>query len=140
MNAQTVSPADKRTALFMTMVHAGAAATVLLLATLIFDLPDFIDGLPVGALLVSLGVILRRKLRDEYVEGLWCAGTTLAFTALLVAFLLVPAVAGLGGEAVGSNSDPLRSVVAVQWPPAVALAGFYVGFYWRMATGRVAGE
>jgi hypothetical protein len=138
MHAQTESSADKRTALFMTMVHVGAAATVLLLATLVFDLPDFIDGLPLGILLISIGVILRRKLRDEYIEGLWSAGTTFAFTAVLLAFLLAPAVAGLAGRAISSDGDSPLVLVAVQWPAAVALAAFYVGFYWRMATGGVA--
>lgn len=139
MSTQTVSSADKRAALFMTSVHVGVAATILMLTTLAFDLPDFIDGLPQGILLVSLGMILRRKLRDEYIEDLWRAGTTSAFTAVLVAFLVVPLAIGLTGEVFQGGGDPRDYSVAVQWPAAVALAGFYLGFYWRMATGGTAG-
>ena len=131
----TNMPADRRVGLVLAMVHVGAGATLLLLATLVFDLPDFVDGLPQGVLLVALGVIFRRQLRDEYVQQLWDAGTATAFVALTAGFLLAPVVAGLAGRVAGAEWLPTSMTVRVQWPAAVALLGFHAGFYWRMLAG-----
>ena len=131
----TNMPADRRVGLVLAMVHVGAAATLLLLATLVFDLPDFVDGLPQGVLLVALGVIFRRQLRDEYVQQLWDAGTAAAFVALTAGFLLAPVVVGLASRVAGAEWLPTSMTVKVQWPAAVALLGFHVGFYWRMLAG-----
>lgn len=128
--------AETRSNLFFAMVHAGAFAAALLLATLTFDLPDFVDGLPQGMLVVSLGVIMMRRLRDEYVEDLWRAGTRTAFVAIVIACLVLPLAAGMAGRLAGLPSDPRLFTVAIQWPLAVALLGFYGGFYARMLVGR----
>jgi hypothetical protein len=128
--------AETRSNLFFAMVHAGALAAALLLITLTFDLPDFVDGLPQGMLLVSLAVIMLRRLRDEYVEELWRAGTRTAFIAIVVACLVLPLAAGLTGRLAGVPSDPRLFTITIQWPLAVALLGFYGGFYARMLARR----
>lgn len=136
----TYSPmsADRRYALFLTMVHVGAAATILLAATLAFDLPSFVDGLPQGMLLIAFGMILHRRLRDDYVQSLWQAGVASAFVAVVACFLIAPLVVGFASEASGSDLAWREFRIVVQWPAVVALLGFYGGFYWRMFAGRAA--
>ena len=131
-----LASAESRSALFFTMVHAGALAAALLLASLLFDLPDFVDGLPHGMLLISLAVIMIRRLRDEYVEDLWRAGTGTAFVAIVAGCLVLPLVVGPSGRIAGNPVDPREFVVAAAWPLAIALIGFYGGFYARMLAGR----
>ncbi len=133
---RSLSTADTRSALFFTMVHLGAIATLLLVATLVVDLPDFIDGLAQGLLLASVGMILLRRLRDEYIEELWRAGTTAAFVLGFAALLLLPLlVTGVEHFLTGSG-DPRDLSAVIQWPLAVMLTGFYGGFYRRMIADR----
>tara|TARA_B100001179_G_C18596574_1_gene407589 strand:+ start:1873 stop:2292 length:420 start_codon:yes stop_codon:yes gene_type:complete len=135
MQTTAASPADRRYVMFLTMVHTGALATMILLATIVFDLPSFIDGLPIGILLVAIGVILNRKLRDDYVEQLWKSGTAAAFVAILLCSLLAPVAFGLVDDVLGGDVVWREYVIPVQLPAVVALVGFYAGFYWRMLAG-----
>ncbi len=131
-----LSTPEARSGLFFAMVHVGALATVLLISTLVFDLPDFVDGLPQGILLVSVGVIMAKRLRDEYVEELWRAGTSAAFVLAIAAFLVLPLVIGISERIRLGAGDPRDFSVVVQWPLAVALSGFYAAFYRRMLADR----
>ena len=128
MKTASTSPAERRYALFLTMVHLGAVATLLLIATLAFDLPSFVDGLP-------LGVIMVRKLRDDYVEQLWKAGTASAFVAVIICFLVAPLTYGVLDDLIGGGVAWREYGIPVQLPAAVALIGFYAGFYWRLLAG-----
>ena len=135
MKTASTSPAERRYALFLTMVHLGAAATLLLIATLLFDLPSFVDGLPLGMLLVAIGVIMSRKLRDDYVEQLWKAGAAAAFVAIIICFLVAPLTYGIIDDLAGGGLEWRTYGIPIQLPAAVALTGFYIGFYWRLLTG-----
>jgi hypothetical protein len=135
MSSSPSSPAERRYKLFLKMVHVGAVATALLIATLIFKLPDFVDGFSIGLLLVAIGTILRRKLRDDYVQDLWQAGTAAAFIAIAVCFLMAPLVFFLIAAALGSDTEWRELGIPYQWTVVVALTGFYAGFYWRMLSG-----
>ena len=135
MKTASTSPAERRYALFLTMVHLGAVATLLLIATLAFDLPSFVDGLPLGMLLVAIGVIMVRKLRDDYVEQLWKAGTASAFVAVNICFLVAPLTYGVLDDLIGGGVAWREYGIPVQLPAAVALIGFYAGFYWRLLAG-----
>lgn len=128
-------PADRRYTMFLAMVHLGALGTLLLIATLLFDLPSFVDGLPIGLLLVAIATIMHRRLRDDYVETLWHAGIAAAFVAVLASFLLAPLVFGIQDDIVGGETAWRGFEIRVQWPAAIALLGFYTGFYHRMLMG-----
>ncbi|TCD05156.1 hypothetical protein EYB45_06550 [Erythrobacteraceae bacterium CFH 75059] len=108
----------------MAMAWMGAAAIVLFWLARLFNWPDVLKGLPVGMLLVSLFILLRRKLRDEYIQRLWVAGTSFSFAVLVVAFLLAPALEGL--------IDGLRGAAKTRdWPDIatpLAMFAFFVGF------------
>ncbi|UVI38824.1 hypothetical protein [Qipengyuania spongiae] len=135
MAASSTIPADRRYALVLTMVHLGALATLLLVATLLFDLPSFVDGLPQGMLLIALGLIFHRGLRDDYVQGLWQNGTVWGFTGVILFFLFIPLLVGMVGDATGSGFAWRDYRVLIQWPAAIALLFFFAGFYTRLFRG-----
>lgn len=135
VTSSTTTPADRRYALVLTMIHLGAFATLLLVATLIFDLPSFVDGLPQGMLLIALGLIFYRGLRDDYVQALWQNGTVWGFTGVILAFLFIPLLVGMAGDTTGSSFAWRDYRVLVQWPAAIALLFFFAGFYTRLFRG-----
>ena len=120
----------QRAKLYLVASYLGAAATCLLILALVFGWPDFVRGFSIGLLLVSLLMLLRRRLRDEYFNELWKAGASMAFLAAVVWFLLAEGVAhGLGGIDGGSY-----------WPERmtgiVAIAAFFIGFHAKRLQSR----
>ena len=118
--------AEKRTSLYLAMAYAGTAATVLYLAATTLGWPDFVRGFAIGMLLVSLGMLMRRKLRDEYIQSLWIAGTSVAFVTLVIVFLFAPALEGFFDGASG-RADIMDTPGSLA--PAIAILGFFVGFH-----------
>lgn len=125
--------AETRTTLYMTMAWMGAAAMALYSAAAILDWPDFVKGLSIGMLLVSLLMLLRRRLRDEYVQRLWVAGTSLSFAVLVLWFLLLPFARGLFDGLPGDASGVDLPDVAAP----LALLAFFVGFLATWAKDRL---
>lgn len=110
--------------MYMMAAWLGAAAVLFHVAARAFDWPDFWKGFPIGVLLIALTLLLRRKLRDEYTERLWNAGTSLAFVVLVVWFLFAPFAEGF--------FDGLLHGPAVLQVPDIAaplaLFAFFAGF------------
>ena len=117
---------EKRAALVMTAAYLGAAATVLLAAATVLEWPDLVKGFAVGILIVSLVVLLRRKLRDEYFEGLWSAGASLAFVAVVVWTFFMPLTEGIFD---GLLARPAYREWPETWAGFVCLIGFFTGFH-----------
>jgi glucan phosphoethanolaminetransferase (alkaline phosphatase superfamily) len=112
----------------------GAAATAVIIPARALDWPDFVQGLAFGVLLVSVVMLLRRRLRDEYIDGLWNSGTTFAFVALLFWYILAPFTHGFFEGLL--DLEPAESL-PVDWTGLVALAAFFVGFHYKwLAEGR----
>lgn len=124
--------AEKRTKLYLTQAHLGAVATVAVLLAYAFALPDFLKGLSIGLMVVPLGVMLIRRFRDEYIETLWNAGTSLAFTALVIGYLALP---GLEGLYDGFTGNPQSQDIPVHAAGFAAIAAFYIGFHIRWLRG-----
>lgn len=124
--------AEKRTTLYLAMAHAGTCAIVLYLASTTLGWPDFVRGFSIGLLLVSLGMLLRRQLRDEYIQSLWTAGTSVAFVVLVIAFLFAPSLEGFldGLTGLDQKMDSPASLA-----PALAILGFFVGFHLKRLRG-----
>jgi hypothetical protein len=124
--------ATKRAGLYMAMAHIGGIASILLALGNMLAWPDFVRGFAIGMLLVSLVLLLRRKLRDEFIERLWSAGTSLAFFAVVAWFVLTPFVEGY-----------VRRTGAVDaWPRVeiglIAIIAFFIGFHVRWLRARTA--
>ena len=114
-----------KTTFYLTMAWMGAALSLAHLALRIAGGGDFWIGFTVGGLIVSLTVLLRRKLRDEYVERLWSAGTSAAFIVVAILFLLRPFVDGAFGSLTGApwNFD----ITGYAMP--IALLAFFAAFH-----------
>lgn len=125
--------AQRRTTIYMTMAWLGAAAMLLHIAAEYLNWPDFMKGLPIGMLLVSLLVLLRRRLRDEYIQRLWVAGTSLSFAVLVLWFLFLPFAEGFAdGLLHGSTRWELPDVGV-----PLALFAFFAGFLITWARDRL---
>lgn len=125
---------DKRAQLYMVGAHMGAIATAVLIPARLMDWPDFLQGMCVGVLVVSVILVMRRRLRDEYMESLWQAGTTLAFVVTIIWFLLAPFAEGLvDGLMQASHEQGFPSGDAA----LVAVAAFFVGFHIKWLRSRL---
>ncbi len=124
--------ASHRATLYLSMSYLGAAAAAVLILALTFDWPDFVHGFAIGALLVSLLLLLRRKLRDEYFDELWKAGASLAFVVTVVWFLFAPFAEGFvhGLSDVESGSNLPEGLTGI-----IAIAAFFVGFHVKRLRG-----
>lgn len=118
---------DKRTRLYLTAAVMGFAGTIVAIAGELFALPDFVRGFALGILLVSLLLLLLRRLRDEYIEQLWNSGVSLAFVAVVLAFLFAPFIEGfLDGIAASAQR---QDMVSTGWVGPLALFAFFTGFH-----------
>ena len=123
---------DKKARIYFVSAIMGAIATLGLAATSIFGWPDFALGLFTGIILVSLAMILRRKLRDEYTQGLWQAGTSAAFIAVVILAIFGPVLLGFGYGLIDGFNDTANAA-----PPDFngkyvgigAILAFYAGFH-----------
>ena len=124
--------AEKRTKLYLTQAHVGAAATLGVMLTFTVGMPDFVKGLSVGLMVVPLAVMLISRFRDEYIETLWNAGTSLAFAVLVIGYLLLPFLEGFYDGFTGQQSG--QSIPA-HLAAFAAIIAFYVGFHVRWLRG-----
>lgn len=126
--------AEKRTKLYLTQAHIGALAVVGVMLSYSLDLPDFIKGLSIGVMVVPLGVMLIRRFRDEYIETLWQAGTSLAFAALVFGFLALPFLEAFYD---GLTGNPSGRDIPAEFAAFLAIAAFYIGFHYRWLRDRI---
>ena len=119
---------EKKTLLYLTGAAMGGIASVLLLCATVFDWPDFWQGACIGVLVVSLVLLLFRRLRDEYIEELWRAGASAAFLAVVACFVFVPLLEGL-----------YDGVADREWPASmtgiVAIVAFFLAFHVKWLRG-----
>lgn len=123
---------ERRTKIYLVMAHLGALATLGVMLSYALGLPDFVKGFTIGLMVVPLAVVLIRRLRDEYIETLWQAGTSLAFAALVVGYLLLPFLEGLYD---GFTGNPSGQDIPAHFAGFAAIAAFYTGFHIRWVRG-----
>jgi hypothetical protein len=121
--------AEKRTKLYLTQAHIGALATIAVLLSFSLALPDFVKGVSVGLMVIPLFVMLIRRFRDEYIETLWQAGTSLAFAAMVFGFLVLPFAEGLYD---GFTGNPKGQDIPAEVAGLAAIIAFYAGFHIRL--------
>ena len=122
---------EKRTSLYMTAAHMGAIGTPLLLVAIVLHWPDFAQGFFIGILVVSLTLLLWRRLRDEYIEQLWNAGTSWAFAVIVLWFLFLPFSLHLGGHVLD-----LQPAAPTDWAGTSAIFAFFIGFHLKWLRSR----
>jgi ABC-type spermidine/putrescine transport system permease subunit II len=117
---------EERTRLYLIMAHLGGLATVSVFREYGFALPDFVQGVSIGVMVVPLAVMLVRRFRDEYIETLWQSGTSLAFAAVVVVFLILPFLEGVyGGFTANGSGRDIPSELA----GFADIVAFYGGFH-----------
>ena len=123
--------AESRAAMYMAAAHMGAAGTVLFIVGETVSLPDFVRGLAIGVMLGSLVLLLIRKLRDEYFDGLWNVGTSWAFATCVTLFLAAPLVARVLGD------SPVAAFLEYPggWIGPLSILAFFAGFHWARLRG-----
>ena len=119
---------EKRTRMYLTSAVMGFGATLFWIVASALGWPDFVKGLSIGLLLVSLITLLLRRLRDEYIQQLWNAGTGFAFVAVVVLFLVSPFIEGFVAGFNGAVRD--QAITAELIGPAALLA-FFIGFHFK---------
>ncbi len=119
---------DKKTQVYLTAAAMGGVASILLLCATLLDWPDFWLGACIGMLLVSLLLILVRSLRDEYIDGLWRAGTSAAFAVVVVSFVFMSLHEG-GGGLRGAPDVPSGL------PGLLAILAFFLAFHVKWLRG-----
>ncbi len=126
--------AEKRTRLYLTAAHLGAVGAIIIVAAQILDFRDFIKGLGIGMTVAPLAVLLVRRLRDEYIDSLWRAGTSWAFVAVVVSFLFAPFIQRFVDGLLGSARYQ-------EWPVEaaglIAILAFFTGFYLKWLRSRL---
>lgn len=119
---------EKRTRIYLTSAVMGFGATILLIVAAVLDWPDFVKGLSIGLLLVSLLTLLVRRLRDEYIQQLWNSGTSMAFAAVVIVFLFSPFIEGVID---GYSQAPHQQDITAAFVGPVALLAFFIGFHFK---------
>ena len=119
---------------YLIAAHAGAFLLIAVLLTAWFGAPDFVQGLVVGMLLAIVVLLFLSRLRDEYIERLWNAGTAAALLATLFSTLVVELVRGFADDQVDVfETAPLFSTTSVG---VIALAAFFIGFHFKLLRER----
>lgn len=117
---------------YLYTAHAGALVLLAALAAFWFGAPDFFKGLPVGVLLGIVVILFRSKLRDEYIERLWNAGTAAAFLTALASTVGLELVRGFADPNIDVlASPPLLDATTVG---VLSLTAFFTAFHvamWR---------
>ncbi len=126
-------PLAARTKTYLTMAQLGAFATVSVFLSFGLEWPDFVRGLSIGLMIVPLFVMLLSRFRDEYIETLWQSGTSLAFVAVVLGFLGLPALEGFYDGFAGDENarNDIPAGVAI----FAAIVAFYTGFHIRWLRG-----
>ncbi len=124
---------EKRTKTYLLMAHVGALASLGVFGAWLLDWPDFVKGLMIGLLLLPVVIAPLRRMRDEYIDSLWQAGTGWAFVAIVACFLLAPF---LGGMWAGLIDVPRGQSIPVEHGAYLAILMFFAGFHVKWLSGK----
>jgi membrane-bound ClpP family serine protease len=122
-----------RATLFMGAGWGGLLGIALVLANALIGLPGFV-AIAGGMLVIACGVVmLLTRNADEYTRGLWSAGASLAFIALLVLSVGLPFVEGVYDGLRGYETSGRE--MPAQFGVTIAIAAFFVGQAWKRLLG-----
>lgn len=121
-----------RASIFMGASWAGLGALIFTAAAAVADAP-LVIAVPLILLVIgSSYVLLATRRADEYTEGLWNAGASVAFGTMLITFLGLPAAEGFfDGVTDTEDGKPIPAAVV----PLLAIAAFYIGLFVKRLLG-----
>jgi hypothetical protein len=121
-----------KASIFMAASWIGLVAFVLTAAAAVAKASSAI-AVPLILLMIgSSYVMLATRRADEYTEGLWNAGASVAFGTMLVTFLGLPAAEGFFDGAAGTEDGQNIPAAVV---PLFAIAAFYIGLFIKRLLG-----
>ncbi len=120
---------DVKARMYFISAVMGGLASIGFAAAVAFGWPDFVRGLFVGMMLVGLLVILWRRLRDEYMQGLWQAGTSAAFATVVVLTIFGPLLLGIAEGVTGGFDASTPPDFKGEYVGIAAILAFYAGFH-----------
>lgn len=83
------------------------------------------------AILAAILLFWARK-ADEYTLGLWNAGASVAFGAMVIAYVGVPFAEGMYDGFMDKEQSRDSSAALI---PALAIFAFYIGLFWKRLLG-----
>jgi len=121
-----------RASIFMGASWVGLGALILTVAAAFADAP-LVIALPLILLVISSTyVMLFTRRADEFTEGLWNAGASVAFGTMLITFLGLPAAEGSFDGATDTEDGKNIPAAVV---PMLAIAAFYIGLFVKRLLG-----
>lgn len=123
-----------RTKIYLVMAHLGALSSLGFLASVLLDWPDFFKGLMLGMLLLPLLIAPLRRMRDEYIDSLWRAGTAWAFVTMVLLFLFAPFIHGIYE---GFRGLPNGDTISAEAAGYAAILMFFAGFHVEWVRSRI---
>lgn len=122
----------KRADIFMASSWIGLGALVLTAGAAASDASQALGVIGLLLLIGSSYIMLATRRADEYTEGLWNAGASVAFGTMLLTFLGLPFAEGVFDGATGAEHS--RDIPATL-PPLLSIAAFYIGLFIKRLLG-----
>jgi hypothetical protein len=123
----------RRASLFIAASWTGLGALVLTAVAAIAEAPLALTVPTLLLVIASSYVMLATRRADKYTEGLWNAGASLAFIALLVLSVGLPFVEGVYDGLRGYETSGRE--MPAQFGVTIAIAAFFVGQAWKRLLG-----
>ncbi|WP_086607509.1 hypothetical protein [Erythrobacter donghaensis] len=121
-----------KASIFMAASWTGLGALILTAVAAVADAP-LVVAVPLLLLVIgSSYVMLATRRADEYTEGLWNAGASVAFGTMLLTFLGLPAAEGFFDGVTGTEDGHNIPATVV---PILAIAAFYIGLFVKRLLG-----
>ena len=121
-----------RASIFMAATWTGLAGMIALAAALMADAGDGLRLSAAAMLIVSSFALLFTRRSDEYTRGLWNAGASVAFGAMLILSI------GLGfaeGLVDGLTDSTRERTVSADTVLTLEIAAFYIGLFVKRLLG-----
>lgn len=117
---------------FMTSSWIGLAGIAIAAAGWLIPAIDQAVTIGLSISVVAAMVMLWARRSDEYTQGLWTAGASVAFGAMLLAFPGLPFAEGVVDGLAGAER---RQDIPASIVPALAVIAFYIGLFTKRLLG-----
>ena len=121
-----------RASIFMAASWTGLGALALTAVAAFAEAPAALTVPGLLLVIASSYVMLATRRADEYTEGLWNAGASVAFGTMLVTFIGLPFAEGFFDGATGNEDGQNIPATVV---PVLAIAAFYIGLFVKRLLG-----